>query len=759
MRARRNEAAASGGVTSLLAVALLMAGQAVRAQGADPAPSQGYGEELSVLVVEVPVQVLRNGEPVRGLTRDDFELYDGREKREITSFEVVDLASAPADPAASNEPGRNLLMLFDFDLSTAQMLKRGAQGAREVVESGLHPRDRAAVALYSAITGPRLLTGFTEDRAELTAALDLIVRLQDRRFVTAELKQARQRLATEAGKASAPRPPLRRDRLRGLVADLGPTAALALSSASFGLASPLTAAATASDLSLISFSESGGQTAGESGGDAVLAQVAAQDASDLLADSIDAAAEAVSLRQARTMSDSLGTLVTLLRDLKGPKHLLYYSAGFPGGALRLHGMARAAERLFARFRATGWTIQAIDLAGIRPALRGDIGADSPAGPGGADFAGSAFAANALLYLANGTGGEVFENYNRPADATRVVLNHTSVTYLLSFATSELPSDGRYHDLDVRLREPLAGSRILHRRGYYAPSPARQRSDLELQLNAAASLLGNRERGDVTARLLAMPLPQAWAAPSVAATPIAFVVEVPPQQALLAAGETLADLELQVAAVDAESRPADLVTQRIGLDLARQGAALEEGGLRYFGDLALPPGHYRLRTRLVNRSTLGEHLSTVQLEVPAMPPALSLLPPLFVEAAPAGVQLRETPATASLVRYPFVLGGRDFLPRVEPSFRPGEAGHICVQLEGEAAASSAVGARVLTAAGRAVAAGSVQLLAREAAADHVVRLIGRLETDQLPPGDYRLEVRASLGEDAVTSSALFSVVAP
>ena len=54
--------------------------------------AQTFVESTQVVVVEVPVQVIRNGEPVRGLTAEDFEVWDGREKQTLTGFEAVDLA-------------------------------------------------------------------------------------------------------------------------------------------------------------------------------------------------------------------------------------------------------------------------------------------------------------------------------------------------------------------------------------------------------------------------------------------------------------------------------------------------------------------------------------------------------------------------------------------------------------------------------------------------------------------------------------------
>src|SRR6185369_13975602 len=79
-----------------LALLLAMVSMAAAAplQAKEPARGQvpAFEGTSQVVSVAVPVNVVdRDGQPVRGLTAGDFEIWDGNEKQAISSFEAVDL--------------------------------------------------------------------------------------------------------------------------------------------------------------------------------------------------------------------------------------------------------------------------------------------------------------------------------------------------------------------------------------------------------------------------------------------------------------------------------------------------------------------------------------------------------------------------------------------------------------------------------------------------------------------------------------------
>ena len=155
--------------------ALVAAAGVVVALPGPLAAAKSYSEAAEVVIVEVPVQVISGGEPVRGLTAANFELYDGRKKVPVTGFEVLDVAAAPAAGAAAVDvpaaARRHFMLLFDLTFSDPTSLLRACEAATNVLRT-LHPTDLVGVSTYSAPTGPQMILGFTPDRAQAAAAIE-----------------------------------------------------------------------------------------------------------------------------------------------------------------------------------------------------------------------------------------------------------------------------------------------------------------------------------------------------------------------------------------------------------------------------------------------------------------------------------------------------------------------------------------------------------------------------------------------------------
>jgi VWFA-related protein len=406
-----------------LAGALLVAAGAAAQEGGSQEPAsreiadQRFEETTSIYVVEVPVTVLVKGDPVRGLTREDFEILDDGEPREITTFAVVDVTSgAPVDtavdtagsessggssagassatsPGASREvgaTGRNYLLLFDFAygglgiVDARRRLLDSLEAAQELVESRLAPGDRVAVSYYSPLRGFKQMNRFTTDRAIALFALhgiDLIL--------NAKPKLVEEEFAgwSELG----PDLPGRRART-----PLGPNRA--------SLDDLVTEAA-----------------------------IWVQRGDPFLWHGLIIKHLAWGLRE----------FTEEHADLGGSNYIVLFSRGPLYGDEETRSLFYFQE-LFRDLREENWPIQAVDTGG----------------PG--------FGRDSLLLLAAETGGSLHTNSRDLKLLLEEVVEETQVSYILGFQVADLPEDGSYHKLQVRLVDGPKRARLTHRPGYYAP---------------------------------------------------------------------------------------------------------------------------------------------------------------------------------------------------------------------------------------------------------------------------------------------------
>src|SRR4029077_10548301 len=72
----------------------------------------------------------------------------------------------------------------------------------------------------------------------------------------------------------------------------------------------------------------------------------------------------------------------------------------------------------------------------------------------------------LRTIAESTGAEAFVNTNTPERALRQVVREASAFYLLGYASTRNPRDGKFHKIGVKLKKP--GIDVRARKGYWAP---------------------------------------------------------------------------------------------------------------------------------------------------------------------------------------------------------------------------------------------------------------------------------------------------
>ena len=715
----------------LLATLALAAALPLRAQDQKPEQKQqrqGFSDRTDVVVVEVPVQVIRDGKPVRGLTAADFEIYEGRRKQEITGFEVLDLsatatAAKPAEkPAVSLAARRRFLMMFDLSFSSPESVVKARGAAREILDD-FHPSDLVAVAVYSPTKGPRFVLGFTSDRRQVDLALDRLDWVEGSGRVTADplFLVAGAGGDGGGGVADMERPG---NRLRDLMSDIADEA---------------------------------GTGSGPNVSLSQLATVAEQRTENTLKS-----------RNIIAFSRALAEFAQVLGSIQGRKHVLFLSEGFdsqavlgttdPGEIARMDDASvwgehwainnetrfgdtktgNQLEEMLEELRRADCAVQAVDIGGVRASSNAhdqSVGTDS------------------LFIMAHSTGGELYRNFNDLSEAIETMLERTSVTYVLSYQP-EVRQDGSYHKVRVELKNAGRGARVVHRPGYYAPKPYNERTPLEKVLETAGKVVGGQEGGAVATSVLAAPfrIPGGKAY-----VPVLLEIDGP---GLLAGLEgDLLPAEIYVYAMDAAGTVRDFFTQVVGLEVSKAGPALRQTGLKFFGDLDLEPGSYSIRALVRNGLTGAYGLRVATVEVPAFDPSRPvLLPAFFPEPTGRWLIARETSSVERKVPYPFMVKEQPFIPASLPALRPEEAARLSLVGYNLGAGQLTAQTVVMTADGREVGSGEIELLDREArTANGPDRLLATFRPPRLQPGEYLLLVTVTdANGTAETSVASFVV---
>lgn len=653
---------------AVLAVLPLAAGMAA-------AQTPSASSEISVTLVEIPVEVTKGDEPVRGLTAADFEVREGKRVLPIVSFETVDLEAPPAPHAPPPPPAarRHVLFLFDFANSDRNLLEQGIAAARTVLAEGLDPRDLAGVAIYLPTGELPVLLSFTTDRAAATRTIDGLEGVLNGRI-------------PEKG---GPLDPLR---LTGMDSRT-------LLNRVWKIEERNVAQEMLADLA-------GGD---DSMGGALQAEILG-DSARLHQASLEARASAHVI----TMADAMEGLARALRPIEGRKYLAFFSQGFDPGLINKPaamaspsvGGADILKKLgetFEELRRSGWVLHGVDIAGMK---RGSLSADS------------------LFYMANETGGKLIAGTNDLARGLGQAMRRSLHSYLVSVQVDDVPFDGSYHEVEVRLRNPAKGVRLHHRGGYFAPLPFQRQDDVRRLADAARLVSGDEESDDLGVQAVAVPLKSGGET-----TPVAVLLEVRGDR-LLAPGAPRVGIEAYGYALDAQGSSRDFFAQSVDLDVDKVGSRLAQGGVRILGRLELPPGEHRLRVLVRDRGDGRTSLLTIPLSLAASADHIDalFLPPAgdpWILVRPAGAELD--------------LHGRSVVPAAQAVLpASGEAQLLIV---GHGLAGGVLDSLILNAEGRPAAGGRVEFLTvtpGESGEPDLV--VGRLSAGSLPPGSYLLELR-------------------
>jgi VWFA-related protein len=131
-------------------------------------------ETIDVAVTNVDLIVTDSkGRPVRNLARDEFELFEGGAKRDITNFAELSAGAMPGANVSAAAPSRAVLVLFDNTSLTLANRRRASEAMKPWLEN-LRPVDHLAVLTISP--GVVIKQQWTMDSRLAAAAIDAVGR-------------------------------------------------------------------------------------------------------------------------------------------------------------------------------------------------------------------------------------------------------------------------------------------------------------------------------------------------------------------------------------------------------------------------------------------------------------------------------------------------------------------------------------------------------------------------------------------------------
>jgi VWFA-related protein len=608
-------------------------------------------ENITVNLVEVPVSVVDgNGNPVRGLTAANFELYDQGKKQQIAAFDTIDFAVrdsvnaiSPMNPAAR----RSFLLLFDLGYSSPNSLSRAQQAARQFVKESAQPRDLIGVGTIDVDRGFRLLAAFTTDRELVASAIGdpLNFRGTDPLQIANQLSTFQveeEALATLPDRGPPPRE--------------GRTAALA---------------------------------------DQPPMSQEARDNERETAQSIRRGSSGAARKRIEKQVDALGELAKILRTIPGRKQVIFLSEGFDATLLQgrnaradvaeqkrttdqkndnertLNGQEWAVDtdarygstssltildRMAGYFRSSDVVLHAIDIKGVR--VQNDVveGATINSNDG-------------LFTLSRPTGGTVFQNSNDLKDNFARMLRAQEVLYILGFQAQSV-KPGTFHELKVKVVGANA-ARVSHRAGYFESGP--DSVVAEKSMTDAEIIVNDVPQRDIRVDALTAALPG-----DETHGQVPIVLEINGEDLLRTPNDGNAIAEVYVYAFDRDGVVRDRLYEKMRLDLAKAGDRLRATGAKWIGVLTLPPGEYAVKSLVRIPGSERRGFARTNVHVPGAGEIAAT--PFFVDQLPRQwVIVRGM--TLDPAHSPFQVGSETLMPSAAARLRKGEARRFALFVSG------------------------------------------------------------------------------
>ena len=393
-------------------------------------------------LVQVPVVVRdKNGNPVGGLHKSDFQLSDRGQKQDVTAFSeeklerpaTVTKTSAPSlanEPAQSKSPADAVPDRFTAYVFDDVHMRRGdLTQVREAVWRNLQETASPSERIAIFTTSRRVFTDFTADLDKLHTALYKINSTYMYRAVA----------------CPSPCPDL--SFYLAYQVDRGNTLALQVAGSIVGDPIP---ALNSTGL------KQPGQITGSAGMKAETAAI----------HSLHWGEQETSLSL-----DALRDVARRMIALAGRRTIVMLSQG----VFVPYAQEAELERAIDWAQRSGVVVNTLNSSGLNTGWEGGItpAEDDTLEPGGGSTQFTNEARNAemetLIYLAEATGGTAIARSNDYLGGIRRIASPPEYRYILGFSPHDLAADGQFHALSIKLVNPAdKGYPVQARKGYYAP---------------------------------------------------------------------------------------------------------------------------------------------------------------------------------------------------------------------------------------------------------------------------------------------------
>lgn len=589
---------------ALIACAAGISGTQAQSPGAQDRPAVTFQTEVDYVDVDVVVTD-QQGNFVRGLTREDFQILEDGKPVTIDTFSTVEIpverydqtlfgGRTTAEDVRSNRPtlaGRFYVIVLD-DMGTSPLRSQYViKAARQFVENYVAANDTAAI-VYTSGRRDRAQE-FTGDRRLLLASIDKFMGTKLRSSTLDKLDGYYMQKAIEAGLAGPDGQPV----------DLNSSQARASNPFSRGEGYP-NRSYDQNDI------ERGQRALG------VLGQI--KNYAEFLAD----------VRGRRK------AMVLFSEGIDYPTNDIFAShdATTVLGAMKdaVTAAARANVNIFAvdPRGLVGLTSEYIELNQSNADLFNLGSRDPRAGmqPQTALLAEMRLTQDSLRTLSEETGGIASIDANSLTTAFSRIVEANSTYYMIGYYPPNHPRDGRFHKIDVRVTRP--GLRVIARRGYASPR-ARDLTNRERQRVERERIARTKGADQTSSELRAMldsPIQQSGVILQVQGAPfkstprtasVALAIEIDAARLQFAPPKgngVFSDVvELSLFGINTQGKP--LQGMRTALDLTLRPETYErvkQYGLRANPRVELPPGRYQLRIGV--RETGAGEMGTVFYDV-------------------------------------------------------------------------------------------------------------------------------------------------